>query len=1198
MSVGQTIKFGTSVGGLTSGTPYYILSIPSPGQLTVGTGTSSGSIVTLSTASVTSTVSIEVWDNFGSYTGASGFEQSAKEVLSYSAYINSGAVTARLYHSNQGNTGHISKIDYFALEQSAQGAQGPRGATGTTGTTGATGNGVSSGGNTGQLLIKTSDVDYATAWSNTINLVTLNVSSTLTSQGVDIVGALSSNATYQSGINSTQNTNITTANNAAWAAYAAGNTNATNITAVNTYAGSAYALGNTNSGAITIIQGVDTTQNSRMTIIEGTDTSQNSRMTIIEGVDVTQNTNITSVNTYAGSGYALANTHTGQISVIQGVDTNQNTQISGIQGVDTAQNTRMTIIEGVDVTQNTNITAVNTYAGSGYALGNTNSGSITVIQGVDTNQNTQISGIQGVDTAQNTRMTIIEGVDATQNTNISNKVNLTGSLNQTISGNITISQDLSVTGNLIVLGNTVTINTSSFAVVDPMILLGLGNYTTDLLDIGFAGHYNDGTNAHTGFIRDSVTKDWYVFKGYTPELNANNNIDINDASFRKANINADYAKTNLIATTATINGLDVSSVWSTQNTRMTVIEGVDTNQNTQISGIQGVDTAQNTRMTIIEGVDSGQNTTITAVNTYAGSAYAAGNTNATNITAVNTYAGSGYALGNTNSGAITVIQGVDTTQNSRMTIIEGVDTGQNTTITAVNTYAGSGYALGNTNSGAITVIQGVDTAQNTRMTVIEGVDSGQNTFMQSSFDKANNAVANIGPIITTNTSARVFVSNTTSSTSNTTGALTVAGGVGLSGNFYSTGGSALYISANTYGDGGTGTGANALVYINQINGWSSNSPWSLYVTGYSNLGGLRINAVDSSRSLHKIGAGSLGFSTSDATGSITFGPQNGTTVLQVSPPWNTANTTNNYIQIRGGDTQPANANGVFLTVQGVDANADLFIVSKGTTSNVRINGVNVVDALSSNATYQSGINSSQNTYAQSVNTYAYSAYAQANVTAGGLVTANSNTVYLQGALNTANANITYILGAQISQNSYAQSVNTYAWSAYAQANTDFTTLTATSGTFGSSTLIPVVTLAANGRVTGITTTAVSGSGGSSNSFSTILVAGQPNLIANTSVSPLTLVAGSGITITTVGTSNTITIASTGGFSGGTIANTLTLSNTTSSYSNSNNALQVAGGVGVANSIYVGNRVGFGNTSNSFAYTIYNSTYNSIDTIFG
>jgi len=128
-----------------------------------------------------------------------------------------------------------------------------------------------------------------------------------------------------------------------------------------------------------------------------------------------------------------------------------------------------------------------------------------------------------------------------------------------------------------------------------------------------------------------------------------------------------------------------------------------------------------------------------------------------------------------------------------------------------------------------------------------------------------------------------------------------------------------------------------------------------------------------------------------------------------------------------------------------------------------------------------------------------------------------------------------------------------------------------------------------------------GGGSSSNSFSTILVSGQSNVIANTPTSILTLVAGSGITITTAQTSNTITFNSTGGFSGGTITNQLTIANSTSSISNGTGALIVQGGVGVTGNIYIGANsvMGFANSaSNSVVYQVYNATTNSLDTIFG
>lgn len=115
-----------------------------------------------------------------------------------------------------------------------------------------------------------------------------------------------------------------------------------------------------------------------------------------------------------------------------------------------------------------------------------------------------------------------------------------------------ISGDVSIAGNLTVTGSSTTFNVSSIVVNDPVIFLANSNYTTDLLDIGFVGHYNDGTNAHTGFIRDANTKEYYVFSGYTPEILANNTINIADPSFALSNIYASYVKANLVGNTITV----------------------------------------------------------------------------------------------------------------------------------------------------------------------------------------------------------------------------------------------------------------------------------------------------------------------------------------------------------------------------------------------------------------------------------------------------------------------------------------------------------------------------------------------------------------------------------------------------------------------------------------------------------------------
>jgi hypothetical protein len=60
----------------------------------------------------------------------------------------------------------------------------------------------------------------------------------------------------------------------------------------------------------------------------------------------------------------------------------------------------------------------------------------------------------------------------------------------------------------------------------------------------------------------------------------------------------------------------------------------------------------------------------------------------------------------------------------------------------------------------------------------------------------------------------------------------------------------------------------------------------------------------------------------------------------------------------------------------------------------------------------------------------------------------------------------------------ANAANVLAQAAFDKANTDATSITATAGTYGNATYVPVITLAANGRISSITNTAISGTGGS------------------------------------------------------------------------------------------------------------------------
>jgi hypothetical protein len=108
-----------------------------------------------------------------------------------------------------------------------------------------------------------------------------------------------------------------------------------------------------------------------------------------------------------------------------------------------------------------------------------------------------------------------------------------------------IAGDLQVGGNVYVTGNVASLNVQNLSVTDPLIHLASNNETSDLLDIGFVGHYSDdagSTKRHAGFFRDA--SDAGVFKLFTnlvqADLDTANATIINTAA-------ASYATASLVA---------------------------------------------------------------------------------------------------------------------------------------------------------------------------------------------------------------------------------------------------------------------------------------------------------------------------------------------------------------------------------------------------------------------------------------------------------------------------------------------------------------------------------------------------------------------------------------------------------------------------------------------------------------------------
>ena len=246
------------------------------------------------------------------------------------------------------------------------------------------------------------------------------------------------------------------------------------------------------------------------------------------------------------------------------------------------------------------------------------------------------------------------GVNATQNTNITNAQNkadaafirannsLNANTGGTITGSLTVfGGDLAVTGNLIVTGNTITQNVTTLNIADPLIYLAANNYTADDVDIGFVGNYYDGSNQrHAGLFRDAGNKEFYVFNNYDKEP-INNLIDIGDASFRVATLNA-----NLKSQSVLINGQDIQ-VYATNAYNTANAAFISANN------INGVDAAQNTRITasfdhanaaFVAANAAGTSAFVQYAAAHANAAFDKANTDYTEISAPSGYYGNGATI--------------------------------------------------------------------------------------------------------------------------------------------------------------------------------------------------------------------------------------------------------------------------------------------------------------------------------------------------------------------------------------------------------------------------------------------------------------------------------------------------------------------------------------------------------------------------
>jgi hypothetical protein len=108
-------------------------------------------------------------------------------------------------------------------------------------------------------------------------------------------------------------------------------------------------------------------------------------------------------------------------------------------------------------------------------------------------------------------------------------------------GNTETAGNLIVGGDLTVNGTTTSVNTNTLDVEDALIRLASGN-TSDTVDIGFIGRFNDGTDKFAGVFRDATTDEFYIFSELVDADLTDNVIDRSSTSFKLSAVNVDTIK--------------------------------------------------------------------------------------------------------------------------------------------------------------------------------------------------------------------------------------------------------------------------------------------------------------------------------------------------------------------------------------------------------------------------------------------------------------------------------------------------------------------------------------------------------------------------------------------------------------------------------------------------------------------------------
>ena len=158
------------------------------------------------------------------------------------------------------------------------------------------------------------------------------------------------------------------------------------------------------------------------------------------------------------------------------------------------------------------------------AIAGANAAIITANTALKGYVDTQVTNLTANDVIQSSQISAANAAIITANTALRAYSDATFATltNPTFPANVTIN------GNLFVNGNTTTINANTFTINDNIIYMANAN-PANSVDIGFAGHFNNGTYQHTGLVRQASTGQWKLFSNLIPE--PGNTLDFTSAVY-------------------------------------------------------------------------------------------------------------------------------------------------------------------------------------------------------------------------------------------------------------------------------------------------------------------------------------------------------------------------------------------------------------------------------------------------------------------------------------------------------------------------------------------------------------------------------------------------------------------------------------------------------------------------------------------